>query len=91
MTKLDIKAVIIKSIHPMDLTMMVGLKKVLILTVISVIFEIEVEIQVKEALLREDHIVIEADSILIEIMEEKLTIGRVWKNTLIVIYSRGKG
>jgi hypothetical protein len=70
---------------------MVGLKKVLILTVISVIFEIEVEIQVKEALLREDHIVIEADSILIEIMEEKLTIGRVWKNTLIVIYSRGKG
>jgi hypothetical protein len=46
---------------------------------------------VKEALLREDHIVIEADSILIEIMEEKLTIGRVWKNTLIVIYSRGKG
>jgi hypothetical protein len=91
MAKLDIKAVIIKSIHPMDLTMMVGLKKVLILTVISVIFEIEVEIQVKEALLREDHIVIEADSILIEIMEEKLTIGRVWKNTLIVIYSRGKG
>jgi len=75
----------------MDLTMMVGLKKVLILTVISVIFEIEVEIQVKEALFREDHIVIEADSILIEIMEEKLTIGRVWKNTLIVIYSRGKG
>jgi hypothetical protein len=91
MAKLDIKAVIIKFIHPMDLIMMVGLKKVLILTVISVIFEIEVEIQVKEALLREDHIVIEADSILIEIMEEKLTIGRVWKNTLIVIYSRGKG
>lgn len=75
----------------MDLTMMVGHKKVLILTVITVIFEIEVETQVKETLLKEDHTVVEVDNPLIEIMEEELTIRRVWKSTLIVIYNREKG